>query len=51
MIEGTQHAVQLIYDDIFKKYIYRQKKVQIINGLIKKIEEIDSKKLSKLKYN
>lgn len=49
-LEGARHAVELIFDEVFDKYIYKSKKMAIIENLLKKIESVDREVLEKLKY-
>lgn len=36
-LEGSRHAISLIFDEVFNKYIYRSKKTSIIDSLLKKL--------------
>jgi hypothetical protein len=48
--EGAKRALELLYDHIFNKYIYKSKKSTIVDSLRQKIESIDRETLDKIKY-
>jgi len=50
-LERAKHAILLIYDHIFQKFLFKQKKNMIINGLMAKFEEISGKTLKAISYN
>lgn len=35
-VERARHAILLIYDHIFQKFLFKEKKAMIVNGLMAK---------------
>ncbi len=51
MVERARHALLLIYDHVFTRYIFKEKKAMLIQGLVRKFEEITKQTLADIRYD
>ena len=50
-VERARHAILLIYHHVFQKFLFKEKKNMVVNGLMAKFEEIDGKILKAIGYH
>lgn len=49
-VERARHAILLIYDHIFQKFLFKEKKAMIVEGLMAKFGQIEGKTLKAISY-
>lgn len=51
VLEGARHALSVIFDDVFSKFIFRSRRAEITERLLGRVEGVDGRFLLRIRYS